>query len=121
MALEKVAGRQKPKLARRIGDSEPERMLRIPPPRPPHAPARAVQEERTEKRRSSEPERMLRIPPPRPPHAPARAVQEERMEKRRSSEPVLGRSGQGCRTSVLAVAVACQARRGCSLGSARLP
>jgi hypothetical protein len=41
--------------AKRIGGSEPEGMLRLPPPQPPHAAARAVQEERTEKRRSSEP------------------------------------------------------------------
>jgi hypothetical protein len=41
-------------LAKRIGGSEPERMLRL-PPRPPHAAATAIQEERTEKRRCSEP------------------------------------------------------------------
>jgi hypothetical protein len=40
---------------RRIGGSEPEAMLRLPPPQPPHAAAMAVQEERTGKRRSSEP------------------------------------------------------------------
>jgi hypothetical protein len=41
--------------AKRIGGSEPEGVLRLPPPQPPHAAARAVQEERTENRRSSEP------------------------------------------------------------------
>jgi hypothetical protein len=46
------AGRKKPVSA--IGGSEPERLLRL-SPRPPHAAARAVQEERTEKKRSSEP------------------------------------------------------------------
>jgi hypothetical protein len=40
--------------AKRIGGLEPERPLRF-SPRPPHAAARGVQEERTEKRRSSEP------------------------------------------------------------------
>jgi hypothetical protein len=40
---------------------------------------------------------------------------------RRSSEPVLERSGQGCKMSVLMIAVGRQAGRDCALGSARMP
>jgi hypothetical protein len=38
-----------------------------------------------------------------------------------SSEPGLGKSGQGCKMSVLVVAVGRQAGRDCALGSARMP
>jgi hypothetical protein len=63
-----LVGRKKPMLAKRIGVSEPERLLRL-PPRPLHAAARAVREEMT--------------------------VREERTENRRSSEPGVERRGQG--------------------------
>jgi hypothetical protein len=39
----------------------------------------------------------------------------------RDTEPGLGRSGRGCRNSVLVAAVGYQARRRNTLGSARLP
>ncbi len=58
----------------------------VPPPQPPRAVVRAVQEERTEKRGSVAWEAKVAqaVPPPQPPRAAARAVQEERTENRGS-------------------------------------
>jgi hypothetical protein len=41
--------------------------------------------------------------------------------RRRGSEPVLGKSGRGCKRSVLVVAVGTQAVKDRWLGSARMP